>query len=517
MLNTALIFALLPGAALAEEPDSAFKTVSDLKVGDYIQFGNYDNAPIIWRYAANDENGKLVLSDKVLCEKIFDDAAINPYYGSHRRRRVRGVQEEKSYDWADSNVRSWLNSKAPERGIRWLCGTQFPTSYYHDDGFLSDAHFSPLDRAAIKKVHQKSLLGKMDAECAVGGEVQYWGKAPDRIAFALEYYDKISYEYVDDMMFLPDDMQLYHIWENRHILGDTYLWAKMTPQAAEQERTWVETTPEKIIKPSLWRMGRSRILRDGYEENTDETHTADLSCGYFLRTPDTTPIPYHRSENYLTGDYVRCMPDKPEGAPSFDESATNAYHFSGIRPAFYLNEENAQILSGGGTTDNPYVITGLWAPTDGNDGAIEGTTPAPSLGISIYVNESPVWDINDVVYGPILENDRIYLPGGQAESWFDFQFAHEPEEDGTHVYQKSDPDAEDFYFRVKANDPVVRSNPLDCTAYKETAWTVAPMERDGIFYLPLRALAEYLGYTVEWIDEEQKVIITKTYESALEN
>ena len=52
----------------------------------------------------------------------------------------------------------------------------------------------------------------MDAECAVGGEVQYWGKAPDRIAFALEYYDKISYEYVDDMMFLPVDMQLYHIW-----------------------------------------------------------------------------------------------------------------------------------------------------------------------------------------------------------------------------------------------------------------------------------------------------------------
>ncbi len=496
MLSTALIFALLPGAALAEEPDSAFKTVSDLKVGDYIQFGNYDNAPIIWRYAANDENGKLVLSDKVLCEKIFDDAAINPYYGSHRRRRVRGVQEEKSYDWADSNVRSWLNSKAPERGIRWLCGTQFPTSYYHDDGFLSDAHFSPLDRAAIKKVHQKSLLGKMDAECAVGGEVQYWGKAPDRIAFALEYYDKISYEYVDDMMFLPDDMQLYHIWENRHILGDTYLWGEMTPQLAEHLGTRMEEAP-------AW-----------YPYAED----AELNCRYFTRTPWSYKVTSSPFDDHDSDDKVLIVPAYPNengDYPGFHSA--DADDLAGIRPAFYLNGENAQILSGGGTTDNPYVITGLWAPADGNDGAIEGTTPAPSLGISIYVNESPVWDINDVVYGPILENDRIYLPGGQVESWFDFQFAHEPEEDGTHVYQKSDPDAEDFYFRVKANDPVVRSNPLDCTAYKETAWIVAPMERDGIFYLPLRALAEYLGYTVEWIDEEQKVIITKTYESALEN
>ena len=89
--------------------------------------------------------------------------------------------------------------------------------------------------------------------------------------------------------------------------------------------------------------------------------------------------------------------------------------------------------------------------------------------------------------------------------------------DGMLAYRRSDPNAENYYFRLEAGDPVVRSNPLDCTAVKETTWAVAPMKKDERFYVPLRALAEYLGYTVEWIDQEQKVIITKNGESAFES
>ena len=510
ILSAVLLSAILPGTAFAEESNAAAKTVSDLKIGDYLQFGNYNDAPILWRYAADDENGKLMLCDKVICVKVYDTGTNSPGFGSHHRRwKVVGTTSRtgNSNYWGDSNIRSWLNSKAPERGVKWLCGMKPTYTYMDEEGFLSDAHFSPLDRAAIKKVHQKSLLDAPDVQYAVGGSLKYWKRTHDPLLFVQKYYDKVSYEYVDDMMFLPDDMQLYRVWENRHILGDTYLWAKMTPQAAEQERTWVETTPEKIIKPSLWRMGRSRILRDGYEENTGETHTADLSCGYFLRTPDTTPIPYHQSENYLTGDYVRCMPDKPEGAPSFDESATNAYHFSGIRPAFYLNEDNAQILSGDGTTDDPYVVTGLWAPADGNDGAIEGVSVKPRPGISIYINGKRGYYIDSARYDPIIDNGKIYV----TRPWIEDMFCVSTQLEEPDRYCISQPGAytPSFRFQVSPGDFTIREIQVQNQPLEDATWDDAPMEKNGYFYLPLQALAKFLGYTEEWSWDKQTVTYTK--------
>lgn len=40
-----------------------------IQVGDYITMGTYYDAPIVWRCVAIDENGPLMLSDKILCLK----------------------------------------------------------------------------------------------------------------------------------------------------------------------------------------------------------------------------------------------------------------------------------------------------------------------------------------------------------------------------------------------------------------------------------------------------------------
>ena len=434
-----------------------------------------------------------MLSDKVIRVAVYDEAASNSSYGSHHRRGKRGSAEEKSYYWGDSNLRSWLNSKAPKRGIQWLCGTVSPISYLGEEGFLSDANFSPLDRAAIKKVHQKSLLGKMDVECAEGGEMQYWGEANNRIALAGEYYDKISYESVDDMMFLPDDRQLYHVWENRSILGDTYLWAKMTPQLAENLGTAMEEAP-------AW-----------YPCAEEE----ELNCSYFTRTPWSYRVASDPFSDYESDDNVLIIPAYPdeEGAyPGFN--AREVDDSDGVRPAFYLNEDNVQILSGSGTIEKPYQITGIQAPPDGKDGAIEGVPVKPNSGISIYVDGNLALCADRTDDDPIMENDHVYLTSVQMQELFDLFCFYM---DGMLAYRRSDPNAENYYFRLEAGDPVVRSNPLDCTAVKETTWAVAPMKKDERFYVPLRALAEYLGYTVEWIDQEQKVTITKNGESAFES
>ena len=38
----------------------------DFSIGTYLQMGKYNNEPILWRYMADDENGKLIVSDNML-------------------------------------------------------------------------------------------------------------------------------------------------------------------------------------------------------------------------------------------------------------------------------------------------------------------------------------------------------------------------------------------------------------------------------------------------------------------
>ena len=48
-----------------------------IESGIYFQLGKYNNKPILWRsVVSDDQNGILMVSDKILCYKIFD-ASIN--------------------------------------------------------------------------------------------------------------------------------------------------------------------------------------------------------------------------------------------------------------------------------------------------------------------------------------------------------------------------------------------------------------------------------------------------------
>ena len=77
-------------------------TVSQLKVGDYFTLGKYNDEPILWRYVADDEKGKLIVSDKILCFKTFSD----------------GVSEIHNL-WEESFPRKWLNSMVSEGEVTW--------------------------------------------------------------------------------------------------------------------------------------------------------------------------------------------------------------------------------------------------------------------------------------------------------------------------------------------------------------------------------------------------------------
>lgn len=94
-----------------------------VRVGDYFLMGTYYGEPILWRCIKTDENGPLMLSDKILCIKAFDARGTNTS-GSHGRGYESGSvrKENGSNYWGDSNIRDWLNSDASAGNVVWSCG-----------------------------------------------------------------------------------------------------------------------------------------------------------------------------------------------------------------------------------------------------------------------------------------------------------------------------------------------------------------------------------------------------------
>ena len=122
---------------------------TDISVGDYVQMGTYYDEPILWRCIDVDENGPLLVTDKILCVKEYD-APGNVTTGSHT------VNSDYSYYWGDSNLRCWLNSDAEAGKVVWTCGNP-PSSkalnydaYDGEAGFLSN--FSATEKYVINPV-----------------------------------------------------------------------------------------------------------------------------------------------------------------------------------------------------------------------------------------------------------------------------------------------------------------------------------------------------------------------------
>lgn len=245
------------------------KASVSLEIGDYILIGKYYDEPILWRYVADDENGMLMLSDKILCRKLFDASGQN---GSHSRR-----QTYSSNYWADSNIRSWLNSSAPAGEVIWLCGNppvpslEYWYRYDNEKGFLADGNFTATERNAIKEVTQKSLLDPIDADFAIGGSSDSWQEIMSRYDesfdiqdFVENQYDKICYEYISDRVFLLDIKQLWDISQNRSVLGDKHYLTTLTQKAIDDDAF-------------------EQYMRNEYGHGS--CLTADDVSGYCLRTP----------------------------------------------------------------------------------------------------------------------------------------------------------------------------------------------------------------------------------------
>ena len=298
LLSVVLMLGLLP------LPVRAAGAETGVQLGDYIRLGSYDGEPILWRCVSVDENGPLMLSDKVLCDSMPYDAQTseNSTSGSHRRSGYRSKYG--SNHWRDSDMRSWLNSDAEAGQVKWLCGNPPKNGYIMGGGaydgkagFLNG--FTRDEAAAIKTVTQRSIVshpeytaGYIDAS---GADLPY----NTDIGSVADGYEGAHYENITDKVFLLDVKQLCTVYEN---LGSYYIAQN----------------------------------RDG------------VNWSYWLRTPVTD---CNHDMRYVS----------PQGSIGRDAPCKGYY---GVRPAFYLDTAYYAVTSGSGTETDPYVGTAPNKPAD---------------------------------------------------------------------------------------------------------------------------------------------------------
>ena len=468
ILCAAAIFTALPYGTFAADD------AGDLKIGDYICLGKYRGMPIIWRYAADDEHGKFILSDKIISAEPFDVS-----YGSSGSHARRGGQTASNY-WEDSQIKSWLNSKAARGEVTWLCGD--PPSHYeyyeYNKGFLSDENFSATERAAIKKVHQKTALNSVDSACADGGDAEIWEDNYYDIntkVFNEELYDNILYKYTDDMIFLPDLKQIQNVIKNTDVLGLGFISSDNTIQSLD----------DYIVSSSY-----------KYVYNYIGSHTPLSKCNsaYFLRTPYVFKKSLKNDNKRFYDAYSYYVYARYDNKNNYTISYAMNCGYEGIRPAFYLNEDNIKILSGRGTENDPYVIDGITAPDDGNDGAISGTertTPMHKF-IDTYINGTKVLAFSQ----DIIENNRVYIPLIMLPSLYNCVI-----ENIDHRFEDVEVWTRNLKYSIKLN---YYSNIIETKDGSRIEMDCYPkFMSDPLFvYMPLRAVVEQLGGIVEWVDDE---------------
>ncbi len=480
LLSIILIMSIVTGVSAVTVSTAAVEEVTkaaeELEIGDYITVGKYYDEPILWRCVNNDDNGMLILSDRIICFKPFDVAGDN-VNGSHGRGsscRTSNLPLGSNY-WGDSNIRSWLNSSAQAGEVEWLCGNPPYTNtnvgiyngYAEEKGFLANGNFTESERRVMKEVSQKCLLDPADAELAVGGNVEAWegfeagiykeNGDDDIIDPAENRYNAICYENVTDTVFLLDIQQCWSVYQNENILGKRYRHAKPTQTAIDNNAK------------AQYSMDLTGFV---YMSTDDEK-------SYLLRTPYGLPHQYNW--------------DSLDGNNRIITDLGGVYHAKtdngGIRPAFYLDEANAEILSGSGTAEDPYVLDGK--PEETNN----------ESKITVFCNGSEV--LFD--QSPVLENDRVLVP---MRAIFEALGAEVTWEETTRTAAAT---LGETQVSVQIDNAVMLKN-------GETVELDAPPRLIGERTLvPVRAVSEGLGATVDWNEQDRRVIISQAGHEALLN
>ena len=385
--------------------------IKEMQIGDYFILGKYNEEPIVWRYVADDENGKLIVSDKILCLKPFGENNF----------------------WEESFPRAWLNSDVAEGKKEWswavnynkhvIESAQIPTD---EKGFLNESNFSKKERKVFKPVTQWTMLPLNHLDLATNGETEVYNALKEYrqgspmndgyfkfydIEELPEAYHGAAHE-VTDTVFLMDEMQIYNMWKN---LGE--------------------------VKAVLG-------------EDCDSLFTKLSEYNdYFLRT--------------ASKDELGCTSLGEDG----EYMHLSCYYYGGIRPAFYLDEDNAVILSGSGTAEEPYIMTGR--------------------EIEVYTNGTKA-EMSDQ---PTIKDGIVMLPVketfeklGAKVNWEEETQSVTIEKDGNYIYMLRD------------NKGIMINGEIYDLGYPMTMI-------EDVAYVPLTAIEMSITPNVTWNGEQYRIDI----------
>lgn len=196
----------LVNAKLAvEEAIRRAQNFSSIKIGDQIAMGKYNGEVIFWRCVDIDENGPLMLSEKVLCNKEFDAAGDNEQYHSDGWGYIR--KNRGSNCWSDSNIRQWLNTSGT------VTYSHCPPSYANENGFMTS--FTDSELARIKTVTQKTYVNSWEQQRNgyVDGGSRESSDTTDIPSLNMDYSD-FWYQLCTDRFFLLNQEQIYRVFKN---------------------------------------------------------------------------------------------------------------------------------------------------------------------------------------------------------------------------------------------------------------------------------------------------------------
>jgi serine/threonine protein kinase len=275
-----------------------YPSKAKVEMGDYVQFGKYDNQPILWRVIHfEDENTTMLFSDKVLTLKEFDSAGDN-HVNPDLDRSGRG-----SNNYFYSNLRQWLNSS--DNLIKW---TQNEPSYANENGFLADGNFTAQERKLIKPRTHKVILASVDKEQKDGGSEEH--KFNDSFNNVEQNYDKSWYRSIKDQIFLLSvkDLQDY-VFSNPSIPEKDYHFGYPAARLAKKD--------------------------------SNDALQASKSHFYWLNSP--------------LAEYSYDV--RSVGAVGFVDYDSAYNGASGVRPALLLNLSSAIFTSeGDGSKQKPHVV-----------------------------------------------------------------------------------------------------------------------------------------------------------------
>ena len=405
---------------------------TEVTSGTYYQFGKYNGNPILWRaVVSDDENGVLIVSDKILCYKIFD---------------ISIDKDGRQLLWDYSAMRIWLNSTADSGEIEWVdehvpssdkISKKYITPYSDEKGFLNSDNFSDSEKSVMKTVSHWQALSTKNAIYSENGLTKPF--LPKIVLGENSHLEQTVYRYKIEDMYRAYYGAMYRVNDTVMTLDEKQLW-----NVLNQLGTVAAENADGVIPVHPW-----------YDDNDGI---------YWLRTQYTGT----KAVCYGSGSITTATKDGGYGLAWIDEIEL------GVRPAFYLNEENMIIKSGSGTADDPYIL----------DGKMQNDT-------AVFCNSEQVeFDVQ-----PIEENGRLLVP---VRAIFEELGAEVTYDDGDGVITATN-DERTVVMQI--------DNPEMGNGTEVFTLEVAPKLVNDRTLVPLRAVAEAFDCKVEWIEGLNRAVI----------